>query len=536
MKNIEINQLLKTAENELKLKNFLKAESIFKKIILSKPNIPEVYNNLGIVYLNLKKFNNAIDNFTKALKINSKLSMTFFNLGVVYNKIGNFRMSEKNYLNCIKLDNSNIWAHYNIGNLYRDNNNLNLAERRYEIVIKLKPDMVLAYQNLFYIYHRSNQYDKLRDTLESAKKHINNNLIVHFFQGIYDFEQKNFNSVIKNFEKLKVSKKNIGVFVNKNHFLAKSYEQKGYFKKAYDCFEESNNFISKTYENIYNKQNQINIIKKRLNFFSNFDKKNWILDYNHEIDPIFLIGFPRSGTTLLDTILRSHSSVDVIEEKPIVENFINKIKLETNDDLNNLSKLSEGINLQIFKSYIEEKKKFIKKNENLIFIDKLPLNLLFIGEIIRFFPNAKFVFSVRNPFDVILSCFMQQFSPNDSMMNFLTLKDASYFYDISMTLYKKYYQLFPDNIFEIKYENLIFNFEENIKKLLNFLNLNWENDLKEFYKTATKRGIISTPSYNQINKPLYKKSINNYKNYITYFSNIDEILNKWAKELNYEKI
>ena len=89
------------------------------------------------------------------------------------------------------------------------------------------------------------------------------------------------------------------------------------------------------------------------------------------------------------------------------------------------------------------------------------------------------------------------------------------------------------NIHTIKYEDVVQNFDESIKNLLNFLNISWNDKLREYYKISEKRGIINTPSYNQVNKPLYNKSINRWINYEVKFSDSKKILNKWVKKFNY---
>ena len=129
---------------------------------------------------------------------------------------------------------------------------------------------------------------------------------------------------------------------------------------------------------------------------------------------------------------------------------------------------------------------------------------------------------------------MQQFTPNNAMMNFMNLEDASKLYDLSMTLYKKYYESFKSNIYEIRYEDIVEDFDNSIKKLLEFLNLEWEDEVKKFYVTATKRGIISTPSYNQVSKPIYNNSIDRWKNYENKLNDIKPILSKWLKEFDYK--
>ena len=529
----DIQELLKSAQLQINQGNFEKAKNLFKKVISINNNIPEVYNNLGSIYLNEKNFKEAIKYLNQAIKLNPKLSIAYLNLGIIYQKVNDFKLAEKNYLQSILFNKDNLLALFNLGNLYSDNDNLENAEKYYKQLIDLKPNMEEAYRNLFFIFDRSNQHKKLKDLLDLAKMNLPNHPIVDFFQGIYDFENTKFEAVIDNFEKIKINEKDIGIFITKSQLLGKSYDQIGDYDKAYNCFLDSNNVINKIFGNRYKKEIYIDIIKERINFYHNFKLNSWGSISSSNNDPIFLVGFPRSGTTLLDTILRSHKSIDVIEEKPIVDKLIENLKLETENNLLNLENLNKKSYTKIKELYLKTRGEYAKSNNEKIYIDKLPLNFIYIGEIIRLFPKAKFIFALRNPYDVILSCFMQQFTPNDSMMNFINLKDSANFYDISMKLYKMYFELFKSNIYEIKYEDVIQNFDDTIKKLLNFLNLEWEDEVKKFYRTARERGIISTPSYNQINKPLYQKSIQRWRNYEKNFTEIDTDLNFWKNEFKY---
>ena len=104
--------------------------------------------------------------------------------------MGNYKMSEESYKKSILIDKKNIIAYYNLGNLYKDQDDLINAEKYYKSVIDLKPDMLHAYKNLFFIYNRSNQFDKLKNILDKSKSNIENNSIIDFFHGRYDFENK----------------------------------------------------------------------------------------------------------------------------------------------------------------------------------------------------------------------------------------------------------------------------------------------------------------------------------------------------------
>ena len=278
------------------------------------------------------------------------------------------------------------------------------------------------------------------------------------------------------------------------------------------------------------------MVKKRINFFSNHNFKKWnsVNFKEKNNDPVFIIGFPRSGTTLLDTILRSHPSIEVIEEKPIIDKFIGILEKKINHDLKNLENISESLFQEMRDIYFLERNKYLNfKDKNKLYIDKMPFNIVHVGELLRFFPNSKFIFALRHPNDSVLSCFMQNFSPNDAMINFTSINNTSYLYDLVMTLWLKYSELFSSSIHTIKYEDVVNNFDKMIGDLLNFLNLEWSDNVREFHKTAKQRGIISTPSYNQVNMPLYKNSINRWKNYEKKFLDSKKILDKWVEIFNY---
>ena len=163
----------------------------------------------------------------------------------------------------------------------------------------------------------------------------------------------------------------------------------------------------------------------------------------------------------------------------------------------------------------------------------MPLNIVYVGEIIRYFPKAKFILALRHPNDCILSCFMQAFLLNNAMANFLNVKDSAKMYDLTMKLWEIYKSKFSLDFHTIKYEDLISNFRGSVSNLLKFLNLSWSDEVSEFYKTSEKRGIIATPSYNQVNQPLYSKSIGRWKNYKNELIEGKQYLESWIKKYDY---
>ena len=176
--------------------------------------------------------------------------------------------------------------------------------------------------------------------------------------------------------------------------------------------------------------------------------------------------------------------------------------------------------------------KYKTKNVNL-FIDKLPLNTVCLPLIKLVFPNAKIIFTHRHPYDTVLSCFQQSFFPNSAMANLVSLKSSSIMYDQVMNAWDTYKNNLPLDFITSKYENLIEDFDGHALKILEFLGFGWDENVKNYRKTAIDRGKINTPSSSQVVQPLYKSSIGKWKNYEKYFEDCHQYLEKWISYFDY---
>ena len=211
-----------------------------------------------------------------------------------------------------------------------------------------------------------------------------------------------------------------------------------------------------------------------------------------------------------------------------------KLEKVTEGSFSNLNNLNSKDILNLRKIYFEQRLEYTKCNQkDKIYIDKFPLNIIYTAEIIRIFPDAKFIFSLRNPYDCILSCFMQDFYLNDAMSNFLDMNDCSILYDKVMKLWTQYLEIFQFHKHIIKYEDLVNNFDNSLNKVLEFLNLDWSEGITNYQKTAKKRNLISTPSYNQVIKPIYKEAINRWQRYENKLQGIKPLIDPWLKKHRY---
>jgi hypothetical protein len=247
------------------------------------------------------------------------------------------------------------------------------------------------------------------------------------------------------------------------------------------------------------------------------------------------VGFPRSGTTLIDTILRSHSSIEVLEEKGTVLAAKTLIRKNGYNDIHD-KYFSIDILQEARTAYLREFAKYIKGiNSKTVYIDKLPLNLLEVPLIHQLFPNAKFILALRHPFDTILSCWMQDFEINAAMANMVDLDRIVDLYCIAMETFHICISKYDLNVHKIRYEDLLEDLKGESSTLLKFLDLKWESKMENYRSTALKRGRINTPSYSQVSQPIYKEAKYRWVNYREYLDKYSEKIEPWVQEFEYLK-
>jgi Flp pilus assembly protein TadD len=237
--------------------------------------------------------------------------------------------------------------------------------------------------------------------------------------------------------------------------------------------------------------------------------------------PIFLVGFPRSGTTLLDQILSSHSRLFCLEEREIFAESV--------------ADLLTGASLEHLDIEARRAAYWQRVREplgNRLLVDKLPLNIIFLPLIARVFPDAKIIFVLRDPRDVILSCFQQRFGMNAAMAQFLDLGNAAAYYDLVMSLMEACHARLPLKVHQVRYEDVVADLEEEARALTAFLGLPFEPSMLAFRETAIARD-INTPSARQVIEPLYNRSIGRWRRYSEDLAPALPTLNRWSARYGY---
>ena len=246
-------------------------------------------------------------------------------------------------------------------------------------------------------------------------------------------------------------------------------------------------------------------------------------------EPAFLVGFPRSGTTLLDTLLMGHPDTAVVEEEPMLALVGEEI-----GELSRIPSLEATEVGKLRSLYFAEAEKYAADARTRLLIDKNPLAMGSMAIVHRLFPAAPIIFMERHPCDVVLSGFMTRFQPTGFGANFLTLEDTALLYDEEMKLWTRSAEILPLKSHAVRYERLVEDPEAELRPLAQFLGLEWMADLLDNRATARKRAFIKTPSYSQVTEPVNARAVGRWTRYRDELEPVLSILEPWARRMGYE--
>jgi len=248
--------------------------------------------------------------------------------------------------------------------------------------------------------------------------------------------------------------------------------------------------------------------------------------------PVFLIGFPRSGTTLLDQILDAHPALRTMEERDALDQVRRAVARMPDGYPDALADLDAGALTDLRRLYFAEVERHLGPADGRTVVDKMPLNTIDGVLIHRLFPDARLIVALRHPHDVVLSGFMQAMQPNGAMVLFDSLAGTAAFYAQVMGLWLHYRSVLPIEAHPVRYEDLVADLPGQAARILQFLGVAWDDAVLEFAEHARTRA-IATPSYHQVVQPIYRHAVQRWRNYAFAFGAVAPILRPFVDAFGY---
>ncbi len=434
--------------------NFKKAELLTRQAIKLIPSFADSHCNLGIILRDLGNLKEAELSTRKAIELNPDYVNAHYNLGIILRDLGKLKEAEVSTRKAIKLNPNLANAHSNLGNILRDLGKLKEAEISIRKAIEIKPNFGRAYYSLSLLKY-SDKNMRWRDQLFSE-------------------------TILNN----KSQKDKVNIYFARANILHKE-----------NNYEESSKFLklANQYKPILHSSNADTLINKSKVLLIESDKEDINKkEHRNFSESIFIVGMPRSGSTLLESILSMNNDVYDLGEINILEESFQEYK-----------KSKEELSLDVL---YEEKVN--NKTQLNITTNKRLYNYQYAGIIAKQIPSAKIIPCYRNPLDNILSIFRAHFASGHEYSS--SLYDCAKVYLDQETIMAEYKNRFRSTIYDLNYDSLVSNPKQEIKCLISWLGWKWDN---RYLSPHLNPRSVSTASNVEVRSPINSKSIDGWKNY-----------------------
>jgi tetratricopeptide (TPR) repeat protein len=490
---------------ELKEKNYSAAISLFKSAVVIAPKASSgIYNLANAMSFNMQ-ISDAQDLLKKALLLNLKGGNLYMLLGEISVRTGYYKDSEKYFETAFKREQKSAKLYIKVGDIFNNATQSNTALKYYNLAQEIEPDNALIFKLKANAYREIGNFD---ETLEQINKAIaiepNNIDFLTFYVNSKKIENTDLviEKMIALFEKKSITKTDK---INLGFAITKALEDSKQFDRVFPFLKSANDSMSLNFP--YDVNTAVNENNEIIKYFKDFKLDDYSgMGYN-DAYPIFICGMPRSGTTLVEQIISSHSSVTGAGEIGYTNIAIartigteeKKLIPLSNIQPKHLEKIGSSIWTYLTHHYPGTSH----------ITDKSIMTYKHMGLLKAAMPNCKFIIVRRDPRDNLLSIYRNRFADNTHLYAY-NLENLGTYYKQFLRIMDFWRNKMPEGFMEINYEDLINDPETQAQKLINYCNLDWENKCLEFYKSERQ---VKTLSILQVRQPIYKSSVKAWERY-----------------------
>ncbi|MBV8801773.1 MAG: sulfotransferase, partial [Gammaproteobacteria bacterium] len=502
----------------LQQQEFQKAIEYLYHAIKLSPTFIAAHCNIGLALLGLNQYDDALLYFTKTLQINPDYAEAYYGIAKSHLHKHHFIEAEKNIRQAITLNFHQTEFHQLLAEIYCEQSKHRQALTSLDHALSIDSTLTGLYISKGSVLMEMGEISKAEEQFSKMMYDPSINTRILAYYSLVQLRKNLPNSKLIN-ELLSINTHDVckSKLPYLYFALGKCHDDIGEWSKAFEYFNKG--CYLKRESITYNINEHIQFTQKLIDCFSKNTIEYFRQFANSSKLPIFIVGMPRSGTTLVEQILARHPNICAGGELPYLNDLIqtpvehHKIKLHYPE---NILKLSPSNIVNQYLYYL----RCISSNADHI-TDKMPSNFITLGLIHALFPNAKIIHVKRNAIDTCLSCYTKLFSQGH-LYSYDLIELGHYYhcYDLIMQHWQNI--LPPHSFLEINYENIVDNLEMEAKRLIDYCNLPWNSACLTFYHSKRQ---IRTASFMQVRQPIYRSSVNRWHRFENELAPLLKILN-----------
>ena len=523
---------------ELQCGNAPAAIDLIEQAIAAKPDEAAYHNNLGNALMASGAAGQAEAAFRRATELDATGVGPHFNRAVALHADGRHEAAEDAYHRTLSLDADHLGALNNLGRMLRLQGRAEEAVDLLRRAVALSPDSFDRAATLAVALEAVDALDEAREVARRVLAQSPGHPVGNLVSAILDHRAGRFQESRARLEKLLAGGPGPAIAANAEFELGQAYDRLGDADAAFAAFSRANTGQSKLPEaEGANPQRYVERLRRNRAYFTRERVAGWerIPGGDERPAPVFFVGFPRSGTTLMETMLRAHPRLATTGERsPLRE--VRRRLLERHGG----AAYPACVGPMGAAEADEARGWFWDHAEGAVgaapsrrLVDKLPLNIVELGLAARLFPDAPVVMALRDPRDAVLSCFMREFEPNDAMAHFNTLDGAAHLYAAVMELWLQYREDLGLRILEYRYEDLIAAPDPTARTIIEFIGEPWSDAVLD-YRTSTAGRRIDTPSRERVAEPLSARAIGRWRAYQAHLAPVLPRLDPFVRAFGYD--
>ena len=514
----------------------LEAASVaFLDALRLDPSHIDTLTNLGYTLKSMGRHEAAAAHLRRALDLNPNSAECHKNYGTVLRNLRQFEAAAAAFRLALNLKPDFIEAQNNLGHALFDMEQLDAAIEAFMRALEINPEDLPSYINLTGLGERANRLDVAKEAIARGLVISPRDPSLHLLAARIERREGQLESAANRLENIGKSDARDITAIDIAFELGQIHDKLDSPERAFSHFEKGNCLARQ-----YPEHREIDK-DEFLGLVGSLDKaltRDWRASWSatppasDHRTPAFIVGFPRSGTTLTEQILGAHPSLQTLDEKPTLDAMLAQLAHVAGYP-RSMAHLS-GERIEALRAvYFDAVAEHANITSDMRIVDKMPLNIIHATAIRRFFPAAKIVLVVRHPCDACLSCFMQNFTVNSSMAKFFILEDAARLYARVMSLWRKSTEVLDLGFHMIRYEDLVGDFECETRKLLKYLEVDRHEPVMEYAAHARERGKILTPSYHQVTLDIYQHAKYRWRRYRNRFDSVKTLLEPFVTQFGY---
>lgn len=478
----EAGRLVREASEHDRAGRLREAEASCRQALALEPDLADAHNQLGKVLVALGRLEDAVGSFSRSLEINPDTSGAHNNLGIALRQLGRTDEAIATFERALEIASSNANAHMNLAMTLKETGRLDDAVGHFQQVLAINPGLAQAH---FHLAHMRN--------------HVSTDAELGAMKSLYNQPETD------------TDRKILLAFG-----LGSALEKRAEYEEAFRFFHAGHRLRKQSAPFDLARSARYFASLKQV-FDANSLARNRTAGPANEL-PVFIIGMPRSGTTLAEQILASHPDVEGAGELSYLEDIVQQVVKKSGKPFLDAWKIMDAREVHdLGADYLQKLRAHSATSRRIT--DTTPMNFRYVGLVASILPGARFVHCVRNPMDTCMSIFQQPLSETHAYAN--DLADLGGFYRLYRELMAHWHSVLPGRIYDLCYEDLVTDSETEIRKLLDYCDLQFHEDCLSFHKTDRS---VRTPSDSQVRQPIYTGSIGRWKRYEAQLAPLKAIL------------